>query len=87
MSSEKRTEFIKIEGGKTIGGKVVFDDPDFFTELPKISILPITKEIVSVSLIKRSTKGFTYKVMIKKWWRWKNETKEIPILWLAIQEK
>lgn len=85
---EDTGELIRIEGGIITGGKVVFDDPNLFTELPKISILPVTSRIVSVSLINRTTQEFTYKVMAKiGWWRWRNRTTTIPVIWLAIQEK
>jgi hypothetical protein len=85
---EQRQEFIKIEGGLITGGEVVFEDSSLFSELPKISLTPVTNQTVSVGILERSTTGFKYKVMIKTgWFRWRNRTGSIPVIWIAIQEK
>ena len=84
---EVRGEAIRIEGGITTGGKVIFDDPNLFTELPKVSLTPVTNKIALVSLIKRTLTELEYKVSTLKGKKWKDETNKISIIWLAIQEK
>lgn len=80
-------ETIKVEGGLSIGGTVIFDDP-IFTELPKITATPFTNIDSIVRITSRSITGFTYKIKKRyKRFFWRNGTNEIPVLWLAIQEK
>lgn len=84
---EKRQEFIKIEGGICQTGEVIFEDSNLFTEFPKISLTPITNQIALTILINRTLTGFEYRVKVRVWWRWRDRTTEIPVIWIAIQEK
>jgi len=84
---EVRGEAIKIEGGVITGGKVVYDDPNLFTELPKISLTPVTNKIALATLTKRTLTEFKYRVRTLTGKKWKDETNKISIIWIAIQEK
>lgn len=75
-----------VEVGVETGGVVVYDEPNF-TKAPIPVVTPLTNQTVLATVTSYSKTGFTYVVKARVFWRWRDRTNNISVLWIAIEEQ